>query len=199
MKEENNKFTWGDTIIISKSAPHEFHPGEAASICGFYKIESPETAERFTCNVGDWIYMVELEDGSDIQVAEHYLAKNSEIFHGQELSKYNKHFINGVILDIKIEVSSLEFKIKTLTVQQAISDSFLLSSENCFDGKIIAVQIENLIIKNSSHSMVWKQNGNVLAFEISDHMLSLIVEWDRCKTTLFDIKSGQIWWEKQKN
>jgi hypothetical protein len=34
-------------------------------------------------------------------------------------------------------------------------------------------------------------------FEISDRVLKLFVEWDRSKTTLFEIKSGQIWWEKQ--
>ncbi len=35
---EDNKFTWGDSIVIVKSAPPGFHPGEFASVCGFYKI-----------------------------------------------------------------------------------------------------------------------------------------------------------------
>ena len=41
--KEDNKFTWGDSIIISKEVPKQFHPGEFGSICGFYKIKSEET------------------------------------------------------------------------------------------------------------------------------------------------------------
>jgi hypothetical protein len=70
-----NKFTWGDPIVIAESAPTQFHPGEFASICGFYKITSEESAKEFQCNVGDWIYTVEFQDGSDIQIAEPYLVK----------------------------------------------------------------------------------------------------------------------------
>jgi len=70
-----NKFTWGDPILIKKSAPHSFHAGEFASVCGFYKITSEESAKEFQCNVGDWIYTVEFPNGSDTQIAEIYLEK----------------------------------------------------------------------------------------------------------------------------
>lgn len=73
-----NKFTWGDLIMIIKSAPLSFHPGEFASVCGFYKIISEESAKEFQCKVGDWIYIVEFSDGSDIQIAELYLKKYEE-------------------------------------------------------------------------------------------------------------------------
>ena len=55
LKEEHdkNKFSWGDPILIKKSAPHSFHAGEFASVCGFYKITSEESAKEFQCNVGD--------------------------------------------------------------------------------------------------------------------------------------------------
>lgn len=69
----DNIFTWGDPIIIVKNAPPRFHPNEFASVCGFYKVISEETAKEFQCNIGDWIYTVEFSDGSDIQVAELYL------------------------------------------------------------------------------------------------------------------------------
>lgn len=197
MEEENNKFTWGDSIIIIKSAPDQFHPGEMASICGFYKIKSPETAKQFACNMGDWIYTVEFGDGSDIQVAEHYLEKNPWIIHAKELSKYSNQFINGVIIKIKMDISSIEIQMKSAPIHQAISDNFLLSNESCFNGKIVATQIENIIIKNSSHSTGWEREGSILSFEISDHALKLSIEWNRFKTTSFEIKSGQIWWEKQ--
>jgi hypothetical protein len=70
-----NKFTWGDPICIVKSAPFQFHPGEFASVCGFYKVISEETAREFQCSIGDWVYTVEFQDGSDIEIAEHYLEK----------------------------------------------------------------------------------------------------------------------------
>jgi len=73
MEEEDNKFTWGDSIIITKSAPGQFHPGEMASVCGFSKIKSLETAEKLSSKVGHWIYTVEFGDGSDVQVPEIYL------------------------------------------------------------------------------------------------------------------------------
>ena len=41
-EDEDNKFTWGDSIIISKEAPNQFHPREFGSICGFYKIKSDD-------------------------------------------------------------------------------------------------------------------------------------------------------------
>lgn len=70
-----NKFTWGDSIVIAKSAPTHLHPGEFASVCGFRKITAEESAKEFQCNLGDWIYTVEFSDGSDIQIAELYLEK----------------------------------------------------------------------------------------------------------------------------
>ncbi len=73
----DNKFTWGDPVVIIKSAPPNFHPGEFGSVCGFYKIKSEDGAKEFQCNVGDWIYTVEFSGGSDIQIAEPYL-KNYE-------------------------------------------------------------------------------------------------------------------------
>ena len=37
-EKDNNKFTWGDSVVIKKTAPYSFHPGEFASVCGFRKI-----------------------------------------------------------------------------------------------------------------------------------------------------------------
>jgi hypothetical protein len=70
-----NKFTWGDPVVVVKDVPTCFHPGEFASVCGFYKVISEEGAKAFQCNIGDWIYTVEFQDGSDIQIAEPYLEK----------------------------------------------------------------------------------------------------------------------------
>ena len=71
-----NKFTWGDSIMIAKNAPPSFHPGEFASICGFYKISSKESAKELQCKVGDWVYTVEFSDGSSLEVPEPSLEKH---------------------------------------------------------------------------------------------------------------------------
>ena len=196
MQQENNKFTWGDSVLILKSAPAKFHPGEVASVCGFYKITAQQSANEYLCNIGDWVYTVEFGDGSDIQIAEHYLDKNLGIVHGNELSKYNEHFVNGIVLKIKIDITFVEIQAKSSPINQSISENFLLSNDGCFNGKIVIPQVESLTLKNSSHSMGWEKEGNILAFEMSDHELKLFIEWDRSKTTSLEIKSGQIWWEK---
>ena len=72
-----------------------------------------------------------------------------------------------------------------------------LIERDFFKGKVIATQIESIAIDNSSHSTGCQQEGRILMFEISDQILKLFVEWGRSKTTLFEVKSGQIWWEKQ--
>jgi len=72
-----NKFTWGDAVIIIQHDTFScnLHMNEFASVCGFYRIISEETAKTFRCNIGDWVYTVEFSDGSDMEVAEPYLEK----------------------------------------------------------------------------------------------------------------------------
>lgn len=70
------KYTWNDSVIIKKDAPEVFHPGEAGVICGMSKIKFEEIANKYHSKIGGWIYTVEFRNGSDIQIAEHYLEKN---------------------------------------------------------------------------------------------------------------------------
>ena len=79
MEEDHSKFTWGDSVIILKNSPTKFHPGSFASVCGFYRVQSKETAEELECKIGDWVYTVEFGDGSDVQIPECYLDKNPSI------------------------------------------------------------------------------------------------------------------------
>jgi hypothetical protein len=69
------RFTWGDLVLILKNAPSPFHPGELASVCGFYQVTSKDIAQDFHCDIGDWIYTVEFGDGSDVEVPGTYLMK----------------------------------------------------------------------------------------------------------------------------
>lgn len=192
-----SKFSWGDAVIIKQNAPQHLHPGEFGSICSIAQVISTQEAEKLECQLGAWIYTVEFENGSDVQIAEYYLDKDLRLIRGSELSKYSSHFIHGVVLNIKMDINSIEIQMQSSPIQQAILDDFLLSNESCLHGKIIITQIENVTITNSSHSMGWQQEGHVLAFEISDHALKLLIEWNRSKTSSLEIKSGQIWWEKQ--
>lgn len=70
-----NKFTWGDPVLINKSAPEKYRPGEYASVCGFSQILNESEADFFNCNVGDWRYIVEYADGSSVEIPEHHLER----------------------------------------------------------------------------------------------------------------------------
>ena len=78
VNKKNNKFTWGDAVLIKQEAPTCYHPGEFASICGIDTIITQEEANKLFCQKGDWIYIVEFDDGSSIEVPECYLEKYIE-------------------------------------------------------------------------------------------------------------------------
>jgi hypothetical protein len=47
--------------------------GEIALICGIDKITTQKKADELNCKNGEWIYIVEYEDGSSIEIPESYL------------------------------------------------------------------------------------------------------------------------------
>lgn len=192
-----NKFFLGDAVVVKQNAPQHLYPGEFGSICSMNKLLSEQEAKEFNCQIGGWVYTIEFENGSDIQIAECYLDKDLGIIRGKELSQYNNYFVNGMVFNVKMDINCIEIQMKSTLICQSITDNFLLSGDGFFKGKIIATQIESIAIDNSSHSMGCQQEGRILVFEISDHALKIFLEWSRSKTTLFEIKSGQIWWKKQ--
>jgi hypothetical protein len=74
-KFENNKFDWNNVVIVKNDAPKYLHPGEIASICGMEKVEFENVAKRYHTEIGNWIYTIEFNDGSDITIPEMYLDK----------------------------------------------------------------------------------------------------------------------------
>ena len=78
MNKNNNKFTWGDAVLVKKNSPKYCHPTAFASICGIDKILSGEEAKNLKCKIDDWIYTIEFEDGSSIEVPECYLEPYKE-------------------------------------------------------------------------------------------------------------------------
>jgi hypothetical protein len=193
----NSKFSYGDAVIIKQNAPSSLHPGEVGSVCSLNQITSEQEAEGFKCQVGEWVYTVEFENGSDIQVAECYLDKDLGIIQGGELSKYGNCFVGGFVFDIKMNLSCIEIKIRSEKINQAISGNVLISNDGFFSGKLIIPQIQEMAIRNSSFSVAWQEKGTILAFEVSYYLLNLLIEWRLNKTTSFHIKAGQIWWEQR--
>lgn len=193
----NNKFSYGDAVIIKQGAPSSLHPGEFGSICSLNQITSEREAQEFQCQVGEWVYTIEFGDGSDIQVAECYLDKDLGIIHGIELAKYRDFFIGGLFFDFKMNLNCVEIKIKSGKVSRDISSNVIISPDGLFNGKLIIPQIHEMIIRNSSSSMAWQEKGTILEFEVSDNLLNLLIEWKPNKNASFHIKSGQIWWEQR--
>ncbi len=192
-----NKFSYGDSVIVRNSAPLNLRPGEYASVCSVGQILLNQEAEQLECNVGDWIYTIEFEDGSSIQIIERYLDRDLGVLHGREITKYIDWFLGGVAWDIMLSLSYITIKIKSPPISQSgLSDIFLLR-DGCLKGKVIIPQIEKIIICNGMQAVDSRENGAITAFYMSDYLFKLTVEWDRDRETEFEIKSGQIWWEQR--
>jgi hypothetical protein len=46
-EKEDNKFTWGHPVLVKKSAPQSYLPGEFASICGITKVTTEKLANFY--------------------------------------------------------------------------------------------------------------------------------------------------------
>jgi hypothetical protein len=88
MNKEDNKFTWGDAVLVKKSAPKNYHPGEFASICGMNRIITQKGADKLLCKKGEWIYIIEYEDGSSMEVPESFLYSSRMNLKKIHLSKF---------------------------------------------------------------------------------------------------------------
>lgn len=73
---KNSKFSYGESVKIIDKAPKQYHPSEIGFICGMIDIDSEEAAIAYNCIGSDWLYTVELLDGSSLQIPEKFLEKN---------------------------------------------------------------------------------------------------------------------------
>ena len=78
MEDKKSKYDYGESVKISKDAPVKYHPSETGFICGMIDIDSDEAAMAYDCLGSDWLYTVELLDGSSLQIPEKYLEKDSD-------------------------------------------------------------------------------------------------------------------------
>lgn len=77
MRTKPNKFDYGESIRIFKSAPEKYQPTELGFICGMIEIDSTEAAEAYDCVGSDWLYTVEFLSGASLQIPEKYLEKDA--------------------------------------------------------------------------------------------------------------------------
>ena len=66
-------FTWGDTVMIRADAPPNLYPGAIASVCGIREVETLDQERRFGSPIGTQIYLIELQDGTSIEISEKWL------------------------------------------------------------------------------------------------------------------------------
>lgn len=78
MEDKKSKFDYGESIRISKETPEKYHPSEIGFICGMIDIDSEEAALAYDCIGSDWLYTVELLNGSSLQIPEKYLEKDDK-------------------------------------------------------------------------------------------------------------------------
>lgn len=76
MQDKKNAFDYGATVRVLRDAPEKYHPFEIGFICGMIDIDSEEAAIAYDCLGSNWLYTVELLDGSSLQIPEKYLEKD---------------------------------------------------------------------------------------------------------------------------
>ncbi len=72
---DNNKYDWNDYVAVLNNAPISLHPGEQAYIVGMQKVNNLTLAKKHNTPIGQWIYTIEFNDGSDITLSEKFLEK----------------------------------------------------------------------------------------------------------------------------
>jgi hypothetical protein len=76
MEDKKSKFDYGESVRILKEAPKKYQPFELGFICGMIDIDSEEAALAYDCVGSDWLYTVELLNGSSLQIPEKFLEKD---------------------------------------------------------------------------------------------------------------------------
>ena len=68
------KLDYGNTVEISKNAPHKYYPGEQGELCGVRCVETEEHAKASDVRIGTVMWIVEFLDGSSCEIPEEYLS-----------------------------------------------------------------------------------------------------------------------------
>jgi len=69
---------WGDTVIVSRDAPSQFHPGSRGSVSGIRDVGAHPSQPEPELTTSARLHLVEFSDGTAIEIPEHYLCKEME-------------------------------------------------------------------------------------------------------------------------
>lgn len=200
MEQEDNKFNYGEAVIISKKAPKEFHPGESVSVCGFRRINSDGDVKQPLFDKDAWVYTVELGNGQSLEIAECFLEKDLTISGFQEIRNMTHYFHLGHVKKFSVSLSQIELFIQK---DLRVFERSVLFSENKINGILYLIGIKSLYIKNSLPFSSNKEMffGSLEDFNISGDKVTLKIEWQNSLLnfikddwSLIEIEVENLWW-----
>jgi len=74
------RFTWGETVVVSASAPKEYRPGNLAEVCSIWEIKTKKKSMSRGEPVGTVFYSIEFGDGTLMDIPECFLEKQKNNF-----------------------------------------------------------------------------------------------------------------------
>jgi hypothetical protein len=66
------RFTWGDTVQVSSTAPSQYRPGSLGSVCGM-RIATGDNSASMETIEPTHLYLVEFGDGFTIEIPDLFL------------------------------------------------------------------------------------------------------------------------------
>jgi hypothetical protein len=67
------RFTWGDTVRVSLTAPPQYRPGSLGAICGLRTVTEGGSSSTEQLAVSGDLYLVEFGDGFTIEIPDRLL------------------------------------------------------------------------------------------------------------------------------
>ena len=62
------RFTWGDTVRVSSTAPSQYRPGSLGAVCGMRTVTNNDSASIEQHIEPTHLYLVEFDDGYTIEI-----------------------------------------------------------------------------------------------------------------------------------
>jgi len=62
------KFDYGQTVVVTDSAPASVKPGTQVDVVGMMRLTDKRTVAGQRCQKGTEVYLIEYEDGSSVEL-----------------------------------------------------------------------------------------------------------------------------------
>ena len=72
------RFTWGDTVRVSSTAPPQFRPGSLGAVCGMRTVTGGGSSLMEQLAESADLYLVEFGDGFTIEIPDLFLEQIPE-------------------------------------------------------------------------------------------------------------------------